>query len=32
MMAGLFIIFVATVAVANMYSDYLHMNDENIAL
>jgi hypothetical protein len=32
MMAGLFIIFVATVALANMFSDYLKMNDENIAL
>lgn len=31
-MAGLFIIIVATVAVANMYSDYLKMDDENIAL
>ena len=31
-MAGLFIIFVATVAVANMYSDYLKRNDENIVL
>lgn len=31
-MAGLFIIIVATVAVADMFCDYLHMNDENIAL
>ena len=31
-MAGLFIIIVATVALANMFSDYLKMNDENIAL
>jgi hypothetical protein len=31
-MAGLFIIIVATVAVADMFCDYLKMDDENIAL
>lgn len=31
-MAGLFIIFVATVAVANMLCDYTKINDENIAM
>jgi len=31
-MAGLFIIIVATVALVNMFSDYLKMNDENFVL
>ena len=31
-MAGLFIIIVATLALANMFSDYLKMNDENFVL
>jgi hypothetical protein len=31
-MAGLFIIIVATVAVADMFCDYLKMDYENIAL
>lgn len=31
-MAGLFIILIAIIAVANMLCDYTNINDENIAL
>ena len=31
MMAGLFIIFVTTFALANMFSDFIKTNDENMS-